>query len=58
MFTSPKRSIYCNSGDGKLVPLMNAYELECKALSRMSKKETKGYQRAKAILATRVNTTN
>ena len=58
MFTSPKRSIYCNSGDGKLVPVMNAYELECKTLSRMSKKETKGYQQAKAILAARVNKTN
>lgn len=58
MFTSPKRAIYCDRGDGKLIPLMNAYECECKHLSRMSKKPTKGYQRAKAILAARVNTTN
>lgn len=50
MFTSPKRAQYCNRGDGKLVPTLNAYEREDKLLSALSEKPTKGYCQTKELL--------
>lgn len=58
MFTSPKRARYCNRGDSGFIKVVSLYDLEASVLSSLSKKKTKGYEQAKAILASRVNTRN
>lgn len=51
MFTSPNRAIYCNLGnEGKLIRLPTVFELEDRALKRLSTKHSKGYLNTKKFL--------